>query len=230
MTIGLPHSPSIFSEGLFTRLTCPRVLDAAQPDRVVRLQSCRSCFSSMEKKDSRPAGCLECRERDFSRTPVKITFRPATSGQIASPSAALLLPHLHSDTATAAEPQQSQTSIRGPDPVKKSHQSPHRPHPKAVNPHDHGDHPQGQPRHHDAEHADRSDGRPQRKPAAHAEGAAEPKLVEPDGAGRRQPDPRDATLEQLTPAQARRLGVSGGGGRSLGRSRSGRCAGRGAAN
>lgn len=229
MTIGLPHSPKIFSECLFTRLTCPCVHGAAWPGRIIRLQSCRSCLYSRVKKSPRPKGRLKCQERDFSCPHIRLTYPPEALGKITSPSAALPS-HPYSATAVAAESQQSQTSIRGPDPIEKRHQSPHRPRSEAVNPHDHSDHPQGQPRHHDAEHADRSDSRPQREPAAHAEGAAEPELVEPDGAGRGQPDPRDAALQQLASPQARCLGVGGGGGGSLDRSRRSRCAGRGAAN
>lgn len=230
MTIGLPHSPNIFSECLFTTLTCPCVLDAAWPGRIIRLQSCRTCPSSRVKKSPRPKGRLKCQERDFSCPHIRLTYRPEALRKITSPSAAVLLPHPHSATTTATKSQQSETSIRGPDPIEKRHQSLHRPRPEAVNPHDHSNHPQGQPRHHDAEHADRSDGRPQRKPAAHAEGAAEPELVEPDRSGRGQADPRDAALQQLASPQARCLGVGGGGGGSLDRNRRSRCAGRGAAN
>lgn len=229
MTIGLPHSPGIFSECLFTRLTCPCVLDAAWPGRISRLQSCRSCPSSRVKKSLRPERRLKRRKRIFPRPPIRLTYPPEPLGKITSPSAALLPPYPHSATNTAVKSQQSETSIRSPDPIEKRHQSPHRPRPKAVNPHDHSDHPQRQPRHHEAEHADRSDSRPQRKPAAHSEGAAEPELVEPDGAGRSEPDPRDAALQQLASPQARRLGVGDGGGRrGLGCSRRRRCAGRGA--
>lgn len=90
----------------------------------------------------------------------------------------------NSATAIGAESHHRYTSVRGPDPVEKGHQSPHRPDPEAIDPHDRRDHAQSNPGHHDTEHTDRSDGCSQRKPATHAEGAAEPQLVESDGAGR----------------------------------------------
>lgn len=98
MTIGLPHSPRIFSECLFTRLTCPCVHGAAWPGRIIRLRSCRPCPPSRVKKSPRPKGRLKCQERDLCPH-IKLTYPPEALGKITS------LPLLLSSYHTLIQPQ-----------------------------------------------------------------------------------------------------------------------------